>query len=37
MKPYSIRRDGRQFVVDMLHKLVNAGIAWWYRQQRRYE
>lgn len=37
MKPYSIRRDGRQFIADMINKLVNAGIAWWYRQQGRYE
>ena len=34
---YDIRRDGRQFVADMLNKMVNAALAWWYRQQRRYE
>lgn len=37
MKPYNLRRDGPQFVADMLNKLINAGLAWWYRQQGRYE
>lgn len=33
----NIRREAKQFVRDMLNKAINAGLAWWYRMQGRYE